>query len=136
MIKCFINDYKFSEFSRYSLVGLLCALLDIVFLYIFVEYLHFWYLLATTISFSSITYLGYFVQKKFTFRNKSKNHNKQFFLFSFVSITGLIANTILMYLFVSILGIWYILSNIITKIIILFWNFFANKYITFNNRNE
>ena len=136
MIAKLTKNKILEEFFRYFFVGLLCAVLDLFFLYLLVEFLNIWYLLAATISFSVITYGGYFLQKKFTFRNTSRNDSKKIFIFVLVSICGLIANAASMYVLVGIFGIWYILSNIITKIIVLLWNFLTNKYITFNNKYE
>ena len=136
MIAKLTKNKILEEFFRYFFVGLLCAVLDLFFLYLLVEFLNIWYLLAATISFSVITYGGYFLQKKFTFRNTSRNDSKKIFIFVLVSICGLIANAASMYVLVGIFGIWYILSNIITKKIVLLWNFLTNKYITFNNKYE
>lgn len=134
MINKFVKQEIVKEFSRYFFVGLLCAVLDLAFLYFLVEFIHLWYLLAAIISFSLITYGGYFLQRSFTFRNTSENKKKQFTLFIVISVCGLVINTMSMYLFVSIFGIWYVFSNILIKAIVFLWNFLANKYITFNNR--
>ncbi len=128
-----IEFLKESTASRYALVGGLCALADIAILFFFVNFLHFFYLTVTTLSFIIITFLGYFGQKYFAFRDPSKNHKKQIPIFFIVTGTGLAFNTLFMFLFVSIAGIWYITSNIITKFIVLVWNFLANKHITFNS---
>lgn len=122
---------KQSELTRYVLIGGLCSLFDIAFLYLFVSYFHIWYLSATTISFIIVTFFGYFGQKYFTFRDLSKNHKRQIPVFFIVAGTGLAINTLCMFLFVSIAGVWYITANIITKFIVLVWNFLANKRITF-----
>lgn len=122
---------RFGEKMRYLFVGGLCAVGDLVFLYFLVDFLHVWYLLAAAISFITITSLGYSGQKYFTFQNSSKNHKKQLPVFFVVTGTGLAINMFCMYLFVSIFGLWYILGSVITKFIVLIWNFSANKYITF-----
>lgn len=124
---------KHSTLNRYILIGGLCALADMAVLFFFVSYLHFYYLTITTLSFIVITFFGYFGQKYFTFRDLSNNHKRQIPVFFIVAGTGLAINTFCMFLFVSIAGIWYIAANIITKFIVLIWNFLANKYITFRS---
>jgi len=124
---------KNSEPLRYVLIGGLCALADITLLYLFVNCLNIWYLSATTISFVIITFFGYFGQKHFTFRNTERNHKKQLTLFFTVAGTGLLINAGFMFIFVSLLGTWYIIANIFTKFIVLVWNFLANKKITFGS---
>lgn len=123
---------KFGEILRYLLVGGFCAILDLLLLYVFVSYLHIWYLYAATLSFLTIILLGYFAQKYFTFRNYENNHKKQLAVFFAVAGIGLLLNTFFMFLFVSFFGIWYILSSVITKVVVLAWNFSANKKITFH----
>lgn len=129
----FFYHHLIGEPARYLFVGGICAILDLILLYLLVEYLHIWYLSATIISFTIITCGGYFIQKNFTFRNASKNHKRQLPVFFVIASIGLLINTSCMFFFVSIIGIWYIIANIITKFIVLVWNYFANKHITFNN---
>jgi len=133
ILSLFFESVKNNEPARYILVGGLCALADIALLYLFVSHLHIWYLAAAAISFVVVTFFGYFGQKYFTFRDLSKNHKKQITVFFIVAGIGLLINTLCMFLFVSVAGIWYITSNIITKFIVLAWNFLANKRITFKS---
>lgn len=128
-----VKNNKACEFFRFTIAGLLFASLDLLFLYFLVAYLNIWYLLATTISFSTITLAGFFIQKRFTFKDESENNAKQIVFFVLISGIGLLLNTIFMYIFVGFFGLWYVSSNIITKGVIILWNFFGNKYITFNN---
>lgn len=121
------------EKTRYLLVGGSCAIADLLVLYILVEFFHFWYLIAAIISFSLISLLGYFGQKYFTFKNDSRNHARQLSVFFVVSGIGLLVNTSCMFFFVSIIGIWYIIANVITKLVVFIWNYLANKHITFND---
>lgn len=127
----FFEHEKIGEPMRYLLIGGTCAILDLLFLYLIVNFLNVWYLIATTISFTIVSFLGYFGQKYFTFRNFEKKHKKQLTIFFVVVGIGLLINVGFMFVFVSILGIWYIAANIITKFIVLVWNFLANKKITF-----
>lgn len=130
----FFEHEKIGEPMRYLLIGGTCAVLDLLLLYTFVNYFHIWYLYATTASFIIVVMLGYFGQKYFTFRNYEKNHKKQISVFFVVAGTGLLINVGFMFVFVSLLGVWYIIANIITKFIVLIWNFLANKKITFRLR--
>jgi glycosyltransferase involved in cell wall biosynthesis len=41
-----------------------------------------------------------------------------------------------MYIFVNIIGIWYILAKLITSSIVLIWNFLGNKLWTFTNKSH
>jgi len=121
------------QLIRYIFIGGFCAIADMVALYALVEYLHIWYLVSATISFTVVSFFGYFGQKYFTFEDASNEHKRQLVIFFLVALVGLAINSASMFTLVSVLGIWYIFSNIITKIVVLFWNFSANKYITFKH---
>jgi putative flippase GtrA len=120
---------------RYLLVGGTCAILDLLLLYTFVNYFHIWYLYAATASFTIVMVLGYFGQKYFSFRNYENNHRKQLTAFIIVALIGLALNATFMFLFVGLMNLWYILASIMTKFIVLIWNFLANKKITFVHIN-
>jgi len=122
---------KFGETIRYLLIGGTCATLDMLLLYTFVDYFHIWYLYAATVSFILVSTLGYFGQKYFSFRNHDNNHKRQLPIFFIVAGVGLLLNAGFMFLLVSLVGLWYILASIITKFVVLIWNFSANKNITF-----
>lgn len=122
---------KAGQPMRYLFVGGTCSLIDIGLLYIFVEFLHIWYLYASILSFTISCVVAFLGQKYFTFENKSEKHAAQFVLFFTMAGTGLLINSGCIFVFVSLFGIWYILASVITKFIVLVWNFCASKYITF-----
>ena len=127
----FFEHERFGEPMRYLLIGGTCAVLDLFLLFIFVNYFHIWYLYSATASFIIVSMLGYLGQKYFSFRNYKNNHGKQLPIFFIIASVGLLLNASFMFLFVSLMNLWYILASIITKFIVLIWNFFANKNITF-----
>jgi putative flippase GtrA len=131
----FFKHPKHGEVFRYLLVGGTCTVIDMLLLVLLVEFGHLWYLTASIISYSSASLLGYFGQKYFTFENKSKQHLVQLPLFYLVSGMGLLLNSACLFLFAGLLKMWYVLAYCITKIIVLIWNYLANKFITFKNHH-
>ncbi len=131
LFELIFEHQKFGEKMRYLFIGGSCAVMDLVFLYLLVDIFGLWYLYASIISFITVGVFGYFGQKYFTFRNESKSHKKQILVFYIVSGIGLLINSLSMYFFVSLIGLWYLFGSIITKFIVLIWNFMASKYITF-----
>lgn len=131
LLELVFEHQKFGEKIRYIFIGGSCAVLDLFFLYFLVEVTEIWYLYASIASFILVGFFGYFGQKYFTFRNDSKNHKKQIMIFYIVSGIGLLINSLSMYFFVSLMGLWYLFGSIVTKFIVLIWNFTASKYITF-----
>jgi dolichol-phosphate mannosyltransferase len=122
---------RWQQFFKFCVVGTTGAIIDIGGLYILVEFLGVHYLIAATISFTVAVINNYFLNKHWTFKNKSKEHAKQFVGFLLVSIVGLLINLAVMYALTEWLFVWYLLSKAIAAIIVLFWNFFMNKYVTF-----
>jgi putative flippase GtrA len=130
-IRSYLEHERLGQQMRYLLVGGLCTVLDLSLLYAFVHFLSIWYLYSATLSFVIVIGSGYFAYKHFVFRNSEKNHKKQFTLFLIVAGVGLLINTGFMFVFVSWLNIWYMLASVMTKFIVLIWNFVANQRITF-----
>jgi len=124
----------FLPFIKYSLVGALGTLIDLGSLYILVEHFTIGVLLASTISFLLAVINNFILNKIWTFENKSKNYRKLFIKFLIVSLVGLALTLISMEILVYTFKIWYILAKAITSIIVLTWNFLANKFWTFRTR--
>jgi putative flippase GtrA len=130
-IQMLFEHERTGKFARYLFVGGGCAVLDLLLLFLFVNYLHIWYLYAATISFIITLGLSYIGQKYFTFRNYENNHKKQLTIFFVVAIVGLVINVSFMFIFVSWMNLWYMLASVITKFIVFIWNFIANQKLTF-----
>lgn len=122
---------KFKPFVKYSIVGAIGTFLDLSSLYILVEYFYFPVILGSIVSFLLAVVNNFILNKSWTFRSKSTNYKKLFTKFLIVSIIGLGLTVASMYIFVNILAIWYILSKAITSLLVLTWNFLANKLWTF-----
>jgi len=100
-------------------------------------------ILAATMSFIFAVIFSFTFNKIWTFQNRSKNIRKQFIKFLIVSVIGLLLTVSLMFVFVKLLHIFYLLSKIMTSVIVLLWNFLANKlwtfaysYLEFNRMDE
>lgn len=122
---------KYHQFFRFCIVGTIGAIIDIGGLCVLVEFVGIYYLLAAAMSFTIAVINNYFLNKYWSFKNKSSNHTKQFIGFVLVSVVGLLINLGVMYSLTELLFVWYLLSKAIASIIVLFWNFFMNKYVTF-----
>ncbi|MFA7685578.1 MAG: glycosyltransferase [Candidatus Gracilibacteria bacterium] len=130
MFKVIFKD-KSKQFIKYCIVGGLNTFIDIGALYLFVEYLKIAVIPSSVLSFIIAVANSFLMNKLWTFKDKSTNYRKQFIKFLIVSIIGLGLNTAFMFTFVSLLSMWYILSKIITSLIVLTWNFLVNRFWTF-----
>jgi len=133
----FINRYEhLRQLIAYLIIGGTCAVLNIILLYIFVDFLKIWYLLAATIAFILVATLGFFLQKKYTFRHTGGRNKLRFLIFIFIAGSGLFWELLLLFTFVELLKMWYLTAAIVIKFIVLVWNFLMNKFVTFRKEGE
>ena len=74
--------------------------------------------------------INYLLNYKYTFRS-SKPHHIAASKFMLIAAIGAGINTLLMYTFTHLAGIYYLLAQIITTLLVLIWNFLLNKMWTF-----
>jgi putative flippase GtrA len=122
------------KFFKYILAGVLATGLNLLVLFICVNYFDIWYLLSASISFIFGLLASYSLQKYFVFENNKKYINSQLLHFFIYNILMLLFNGLLMFLFVDIFNIWYLLSQILVSIITAFINFVYFKLVIFKNR--
>lgn len=126
----FFNDHG-KPFVKYAIVGLSGTLIDLVSLYLLVEFFFLPVLLAASLAFILAVINNFILNKFWTFRHPSKNYKKLFIKFLIVSLVGLGLTLLSMYLLVYLLAIWYIAAKIITSVLVVAWNFLANRLWTF-----
>jgi len=109
----------------------IATIMDMALLYVFTDYLGVMYLVSATLSYSSGIFVNYALNRRITFRNKSRKRGKQFAMFTIISIIGLILTLLFMAIFVEFLGIWYMLAKLITIALVFIWSYNANSKLTF-----
>ncbi len=129
-----IDILKRNTLIKYSTVGISGTAVDILVLYFLVDILGFGVILAASISFILAATNNFLWNNIWTFREDVHKRfiSLRYIRFMIVSVIGLILTIFLMYIFNSILFIWYILAKIMTSIVVLLWNYYANKHWTFN----
>lgn len=128
------TDNLFLQFFRYGFVGGFSFLVDFFLLYFFSDFCGIYYLISAVLSFIISLIVNYILSIYWVF-NKNKINNKvlEFNLFALIGIIGLVFTEILLYLFTDVLGMYYLVSKIISTIIVLFWNFFARRVMFYGN---
>ena len=122
------TDNIFIQFFRYVFVGGTAFAVDFFFLYFFSDICGIYYLVSAVLSFVISVLVNYIMSTKWVF-NQDNIENKvlEFNLFILISTIGLVFTEILLYLFTDVFGIYYLISKIISAIIVLFWNFIARR---------
>jgi putative flippase GtrA len=125
------------QLFRYTFVGGFAFLIDFSTLYILTEYFNIYYLLSAGIAFILGLITNYFLSVKWVFNARTmKNRYIEFLLFTLIGLIGLGLNELFLWILTDILLIYYLLSKIITTVIVYLWNFFARKFILFSKRTS
>lgn len=127
----------YRQFSKFLSVGVIATLVDWAIFYLLAGYLGIFYLLSLAVSYLASTVLNFFVNRRFTFGNKSRKIHVQFMSFIAIALVGLALNEAIIYglvhyLFSSTAGPVVMASRIIATLVVFLWNFVLNKSITFH----
>ena len=122
------TDDIFLQLFRYIFVGGTAFIVDFFFLYFFSDICGIYYLFSAVLSFIISVLVNYVMSTRWVF-NQDNIENKvlEFNLFILISTIGLGFTEILLYFFTDIVGFYYLISKIISAIIVLFWNFLARR---------
>jgi putative flippase GtrA len=119
----------------FMVAGGTAALSNLVLFYIFLNWFHIWYLIASIASFILSVIVGFYMQKYLTFKDANKSETlRQAGIFFLVSMINLGINVLLMLLFVEVFKIDKILSKVFTLAILACWNFFVYEKFVFNKK--
>ena len=120
------------EFFKFSFVGLIGMVINLGVLYLLTEYVGIYYLFSAIVAFVIAMTHNFVLNKVWTFGEEMKSSIcKKYIKFSVISIFALIVNLIFLYFFTAIIGIYYLISQVLAIGISLIINFFGNKFLTF-----
>lgn len=128
--KIFIEktDNSLLQFIRYFFVGGVAAVVNIGMLFIFTDVCHIYYLVSNIISFTLGLIVNYILSKLLVFQDKvSLSASKEFIIYAIIGVVGLGIDTLLMSIFTDTFNIYYMLSKIISTLLVFIWNFGARK---------
>lgn len=120
-----------AQFIKFSLVGASNTVIDFGTYLFFTRLLALHYLPANTLSFTLAATWSYTMNRLWTFRDRSSRIRVQYFKFLFVSLIGLGLVSLLLFFFVEVLGFHDLVAKALAVVIVLVWNFSANRYWTF-----
>ena len=131
-----LNKQVFSviiQFVKYIFVGGIAFLFDFGTLYILTEYGGVHYLVSAMVAFIVGLNVNYFLAKFLVFKDSKIQHiRKEYIYVVCISLSALLLNQVLLFIFTDKLGIYYLNSKIITTIILLFYNFIIRKVFIFS----
>ena len=120
------------QLFRYIFVGGAAFLVDFTSLFILTQYFGIFYLISAALAFILGLAVNYLLSVRWVFNNrKLENRSFEFGVFAIIGMAGLGLNEFLIWFFTQDIQIFYLFSKILAAVIILFWNFFARKFILF-----
>lgn len=127
------TDSTLLQLFRYTIVGGFSFLIDFGTLFALTEYFNIHYLFSAGIAFILGLIVNYFLSVKWVFNSTvMKNRLLEFLLFALIGLVGLGLNELFLWILTDLFFIYYLLSKIITTVVVYFWNFFARKLIIFH----
>lgn len=127
--------FKYQKIIKYIISGGSGAVVNIGVLYLLTDVFGYWYLFSSMISFFSSCWISFILQKFWTFKDVSVDKfSKQALMFFFVQTVNLGLNTMLVYLLVEFLGLWYIAAQIISGVLIAISSFIIFSKIIFSDK--
>ena len=119
------------KFFAYAFVGGICTLLNLAVQWLCTSVIGLHYLVSTLIAFFTLTPVGFWLQKVVTFRTPRAAAKIEWPRYFVTMGASLGANLALMYLFVSLLGVWYLGAALLVTAVLLASNFIINDRWSF-----
>lgn len=120
---------------RYLISGGTAAASNLLFLFLLVHFGHIHYLTASIIAFLLSAGVSFTMQKFWTFQDTVvKDMHQQFGRYVVALFINLALNTLLMYLLVERIGLWYVYAQILTTALVAISGYFVYKYFVFRAR--
>jgi putative flippase GtrA len=119
------------KFFAYAAVGGACTLLNLTVLWLLTSIAGLHYLVSTMISFLTLTPVGFWLQKLVTFRTPRAAAGVEWPRYFATMGSSFVANLAMMYLLVSVLGLWYLAASLVVTVLLLATNFLVNDRWSF-----
>lgn len=117
---------------RFLVSGWISTSVDLGLLYIFTDILGIWYVVSSILAFILAFFVSFSLQKFWTFRDHSRaGMHAQAGIYFFIAGCNLAINTFLVYFGVDMLGLHYLIAQIVASILIACGSFFIYQRFVF-----
>lgn len=121
--------------SRYLMSGTAAAASNLAVLFMLVRYGRMYYLSASILAFIASVVVSFLLQKFWTFQDMfTHDVRAQFVRYGVVVLMNLSINTMLMYLLVEKMGLWYLMAQILTTGVVAIAGYIAYRRFVFPER--
>lgn len=123
------------QIAKYGIAGAIGGVIQVLFLYVFVDIFGFWYLHSVVFAFLVALLVVFSLQKFWTFKDYSTDRvHRQSFTYALIAICALLLNVFLMYILVDVFDVWHITAQVIVVGFVGVGSFFMNKTFTFDRK--
>lgn len=119
------------EFARFCVVGALCSALNFAVMYAATDVAKFHYLVSTALSFFLVNLVGFFLNKLLAFRRSHTPPAPELLRYYGVMLLSLGLNLVMMYVLVTLAGLWYLWASVVITMALLLLNFLLHKHFSF-----
>lgn len=125
----------FIQIIRYFISGGIAAVVDFGLLYLLTEFFGLYYLWSAVISFSVGLLITYLFSITWIFNQRRiSNRWIELLIFSVIGVVGLLLTYLFMQYFTEVINLHYMLSKVLTTIIVFFWNFLTKRFVLFTKK--
>ena len=126
---------KFHHLVLYGIIGSFLSGLDFLIYTLLVQLVGLQYLVANCISVVAGISTSFYLNRNYNF--KVKDHTKRrFSIFLTVGLCGLVMSNLILYLCIDNLGMDKLTSKLLSILLVVFFQFLVNKYLTFKPTNN
>ncbi len=119
------------QFIKFAIVGAIGTVVDVTILVFLREVVGLNVYIANFFSFTAAVLNNFNLNSRWTFGDQEKQPTRQLVQFFIVSVIGLGLSQALLFFFYDVVGLHYLIAKCLGILIVLFWNFFANRFWTF-----
>lgn len=120
------------QFLRFAGVGVIGTAAHYALLILLVETIAANEVAASTAGATLGALVNYVLNRRYTFES-NKRHGEALTKFLVVAALGLLLNACFMFVLVELMALHYLLSQVISTVLILMWNFIGNRFWTFSD---
>lgn len=115
------------QIIKFGFVGGSAFVIDAGLLFLLTDFLNIHYLISGTVSFSVSVIYNYILSIFWVFDTSSHKKSQDFVVFVVMSIIGFGINQLLMYILVDLLAVYYMISKVLTTVVVMIYNFITRK---------
>jgi len=127
------TDNTAVQLLRYTLVGACAFAFDFSCLFFLTSCCHVYYLVSAAIAFLIGLAVNYVLSVAWVFNRRRMNKwFSEFAVFALIGLGGLVLNEVFIWFFTEVILLFYLLSKVISTVLVYLYNFLVRKYVLFS----